>query len=113
MPQTVRKFWPAPFSGRTVLNLNWDAIDSDSIVLVTASLYIPQPNPPAGANLQRVDNDLVTVRVDNISPHAPPFDTNHGVTFVITVQGGIIPPPLFVGTDITVLDDKPIATQAG
>jgi hypothetical protein len=111
MPSTVRKFWPGPFSGRRVLNFNWDAIESDSVVVITASIYVPQPNPPAGANLQRVDVPFGTVRVDNISPHGPPFDANRGVTFVITVEGGIIPPPMFIATDITVFDDKPVEIQ--
>ena len=66
MPQTIRKFWSGQFSGRQPLNFNWDAIDFDSVVLVTASLYIHQENPPDGANLQRVDNASVTVRVDNV-----------------------------------------------
>jgi hypothetical protein len=38
MPQTVRKYW-GPFQGRVTLNLNWDAINHDSVVLVTASEY--------------------------------------------------------------------------
>jgi hypothetical protein len=107
MPRTVRKFWPNPFNGRHTLNLNWNAIDSDSVVLVTASEYVHQANPPLGANLQRFVGSA-SIRVDNITPHGPPFDNNHGVTFVVTVD---FPRPLFIVTDITVLDNKPVETQ--
>jgi hypothetical protein len=107
MPRTIRKFWPGPFQGRTALNFNWGAIDSDSVVLITASEYLHQNNPPAGANLQRFVGGA-SIRVDNIAPHGPPFDNNHGVTFVVTVEWGS---PLFIVTDITVLDDKPLETQ--
>src|SRR5215470_562298 len=110
MPKTIRKFWPERFFGRAVLNFNWDAIDTDSVVLVTASLYVPQQNPPAGANLQRVDNPSVAIRVDNISPHGPPFDPNRGVTFVVTI-GELFPAEGFIATDITVLD-KPVEIQS-
>jgi hypothetical protein len=43
--------------------------------------------------------------VENISPHSPPFDPNHGVTFVVDVDWGS---PLHVVTDITVLDQPPV-----
>jgi len=111
MPQTIRKFWRGPFTGRNVVNFNWEAIDSESVVLVTASLYIARPNPPPGENLQRVDDPTMTVSVHNISPHGPPFDDNLGVTFVVTTEGGIFPPSVFVATDITVFDDKPVEIQ--
>jgi hypothetical protein len=109
MPQTIRKFWPDGKIGRTPLNFNWNAIDSDSVVLITASEYVPQPNPPPGANLQRFVGDA-SIRIDNISPHGPPFDNNRGVTFVVNVD---FPQPLFIVTDITVLDDKPVEVQTG
>jgi hypothetical protein len=107
MPTTIRKFWPNPFTGRESLNFNWPAINSDSVVLVTASEYVPQPNPPQAANLQRFIGDA-TISVDNIAPHGPPFDANHGVTFVVNVN---FSRPLFVVTDITLFDSPPIETQ--
>jgi hypothetical protein len=62
--------------------------------------------------LQRVDNPNVAVRVENISPHGPPFDDNRGVTFVVTLERGLgFPAEGFLATDITVLDDKPFETQ--
>jgi hypothetical protein len=45
------------------------------------------------------------IGVENISPHSPPFDPNHGVTFVVDVDWGS---PLHVVTDITVLDQPPV-----
>jgi hypothetical protein len=53
----------------------------------------------------------MTVSVHNISPHGPPFDDNGGVTFVVTTESGIFPPSVFVATDITVFDDKPVEIQ--
>jgi len=45
------------------------------------------------------------VTVNNISPHGPPDDPNHGVTFVVTVDWRS---PLNIVTDITVLDQAPV-----
>jgi hypothetical protein len=107
MPQTIRSFLSSPFNGRRVQNFNWNAIDSNSVVLITASEYVPLANPPPGANLQRFVGDA-NIWVSNIAPHGPPFDDNHGVTFVINVD---FSRPLFVVFDITVLDAKPIEVQ--
>jgi hypothetical protein len=116
MPTTIRKYWPGPlgprFSGDTHpftvnLNFNWDAIESDSVVLVTASEYVRLANPPPGTNMQRFVGDA-TIRVDDIAPHGPPFDTNRGVSFAVIVD---FPKPLFIVTDITLFNDKPVETQ--
>ena len=98
MPQTIRKYWGA-FKGRVTLNYNWPAIDQDSVVMVTASEYNPAHVRFIGA---------ASITVANIAPHGPPFDPNHGVTFVVNVGWGS---PLNIVTDITVLDNKPIETQ--
>ena len=98
MPQTIRKYW-APFHGRETLNYNWPAIDQDSVVLVTASEYNSQRVRFIGA---------ASITVANISPHGPPYDPNHGVTFVVNVDWGS---PLNIVTDITLLDNKPVETQ--
>jgi hypothetical protein len=108
MPRIIREYWPQPFNGRSVRNFNWGDIDSDSVILITASEYSPQNNPPPGANLQRVVGDA-TIRVDNIAPHGPPFDNNHGVTFVVTVD---FPNPVFIVTDFILLDEKPFDIQS-
>ena len=36
--QTCRQYW-RNLQGRCVLNFNWDAIDHDSVVLISASEY--------------------------------------------------------------------------
>jgi hypothetical protein len=46
--------------------------------------------------------------VDDIAPHGPPFDTNRGVSFAVIVD---FPKPLFIVTDITLFNDKPVETQ--
>ncbi len=48
------------------------------------------------------------ISVDNIAPHGPPYDPNHGVTFVVNVDWHS---PLNIVTDITVLDAKPVEVQ--
>jgi len=103
MPQTVRKYW-GPFQGRVTLNFNWDAINHDSVVLVTASEY--QVTTPVTSEHRFIGAANITV--DNIAPHGPPFDNNHGVTFVVNVDWGS---PLNIVTDITVLDGAPVEIQ--
>jgi Papain-like cysteine protease AvrRpt2 len=98
MPKTVRKYWGA-FHGRATLNYNWPAIDQDSVVLITASEYNSERVRFVGA---------ASVTVENVAPHGPPFDPNHGVTFVVNVDWGT---PLPIVTDITLLDGKPVETQ--
>jgi hypothetical protein len=98
MPQTIRKYWGA-FKGRVTLNYNWGAIDHDSVVIVTVSEYTAQKVRFIGA---------ATITVENIAPHGPPYDPNHGVTFVVNVGSDT---PLNIVTDITVFDAKPLETQ--
>jgi hypothetical protein len=98
MPKTIRKFW-RPHNGRVTLNYNWPAIDQDSVVLVSVSEYNAEHVRFIGA---------ASITVDNIAPHGPPYDTNHGVTFVVNVDWGT---PLPIVTDITLLDAKPIEVQ--
>lgn len=107
MSQSVRQYW-WNLNGRCSLNFNWDAINHDSVVLVQASEYSPDGNDPkhsprfvGGAN----------VTVANVAPHGPPYDPNHGVTFVVNVDWAS---PLHIVTDITVLDAPiDIEYQAG
>jgi hypothetical protein len=103
MPQTCRQYW-LNMRGRCTLNFNWDAINHDSVVLVSASEW--QPNQPDPPHSPRFVGDA-NIRVDNISPHGPPFDRNHGVSFVVTVDWD---QPLHLVTDITVLDAAPVFT---
>jgi hypothetical protein len=97
MVQTIRKYW-GPLHGRATLNYNWAAIDQDSVVAITASEYNNQHVRFIGA---------ASLTVAEIVPHGPPFDSNHGVTFVVNVNWGS---PINVVTDITVFD-KPVETQ--
>jgi papain like cysteine protease AvrRpt2 len=99
--QTCRQYWKN-LQGRCRLNFNWQAIDHDSVVLISASEYWSTDSDPGHS--PRFVGDA-RVRVHNISPHGPPFDQNHGVTFVVTVDWDA---PLHVVTDITVLDAKPV-----
>ncbi|MFM0222102.1 hypothetical protein [Paraburkholderia dipogonis] len=100
MPQTIRKYW-GPLGGRTTLNFNWPNINHDSVVLITAAEYVAAV--PQTDEHRFIGNASITV--ENIAPHGPPFDGNHGVTFVVNVDW---PNPLTVVTDITVLDAAPI-----
>jgi len=100
MPQTIRKFW-GPLKGRTSLNFNWPIINQDSVVLITAAEYFVSTPP---GNEHRFIG-AASITVENIAPHGPPFDPNHGVTFVVNIDW---PSPLTIVTDITVLDKPPI-----
>jgi hypothetical protein len=100
VPHTVRQYWHN-LQGRVPLNFNWDIINNDSVVLIAASEYSTDANRPE-ASPRFVGSASVTV--SNISPHGPPYDGNHGVTFVVTVDWGA---PLDIVTDITVLDAPP------
>jgi hypothetical protein len=77
MPQSVTAFWKmAP--GRNVKNFNWDAIDADSVVHISASQYTPDSEQLPDRTDQRFVGDA-TVAVSNVTPHGPPFDANRGV----------------------------------
>jgi len=100
MPQTVRQYWQG-LQGRVPLNFNWEAVDHDSIVLVSAAEYsVDAGSPTTSARFVGAAN----ITVSNVSPHGPPYDANHGVTFVVTVDWGA---PLNIVTDITVMDAPP------
>ena len=96
MPRTVRKYW-GPFQGRVTLNSTGTAINHDSVVIVTAPST--RTTPPVTSEHRFIG--AATITVDNIAPHGPPYDPNHGVTFVVNVDWGA---PLNIVTDITVLD---------
>lgn len=100
MPRTIRKYW-GPFQGRTTLNFNWAEINHDSVVMISAAEY-SVTTPPTD---EHRFIGAATITVDNIAPHGPPYDVNHGVTFVVNVNWGA---PLNIVTDITVLDEPPI-----
>lgn len=101
MPTSVRQYW-RNLQGRCQLNFNWDAIEHDSVVAITAAEFGPNNQDPSHS--PRFVGDA-TITVENVSPHGPPFDPNHGVTFVVNVDW---PAPLNVVTDITLLDAPPV-----
>ncbi|MCW2528843.1 MAG: hypothetical protein JWM76_3703 [Pseudonocardiales bacterium] len=98
MPRTIRKYW-GPQQGQSSFNYNWWAIDHDSFVTITASEYTDQ-------QVRFIGDTSITV--ENIVPHGPSFDPNHGVTFGVNVDWAT---PINVVTDITVFDGKPVETQ--
>jgi hypothetical protein len=93
VPQTARVLWP-PHRGRVRLNFNWDAINGDSVVDVSASEYHRPETSPESA--YRLIGDA-PIRVGSIAPHSNPG----GVTFVVEVDWD---DPLPIATDITVMD---------
>lgn len=105
MPQSVRQYWTG-IKGRAQLNFNWPAINEDSVVIVTASEYTPNPAAPKSAHRFVGSANL---KIANVTPHGPPDDPNHGVTFVVVSDW---PQPLDVVTDITVLDSAPVDIEA-
>jgi hypothetical protein len=104
VPVSARLFWQMN-PGRNVVNLNWDAISADSVVMVSASEYTANSQKlPDGSHQRFIGAADVTVA--NVTPHGPPFDPNHGVTFVVEVGWGA---PLTICTDIAVISNAPNA----
>jgi hypothetical protein len=100
MPQTARLYWGA-HQGRVRINVNWDQINHDSVVLVTVAEYQPQ-DPPTDDYRKFGD---VPITVENIVPHGPPYDPNHGVTFNVNID--VTDYSIYIATDITLLDNPP------
>lgn len=109
VPVSARIFWQMN-PGRNVVNVNWDAISADSVVMVSASEYTADSQQlPDGSDQRFVGAADVTVA--NVTPHGPPFDPNHGVTFVVEVGWGS---PLTICTDIAVISNAPdVVVYAG
>jgi hypothetical protein len=104
VPVSARVFWQMN-PGRNVVNLNWDAISADSVVMVSASEYTANSQQlPDGSDQRFIGAADVTVA--NVTPHGPPFDPNHGVTFVVEVGWSS---PLTICTDIAVIQNAPDA----
>jgi hypothetical protein len=104
VPVSARVFWQMN-PGRNVVNLNWDAINADSVVMVSASEYTANSQKlPDGSHQRFVGSADVTVA--NVTPHGPPFDPNHGVTFVVEVGWQA---PLTICTDISIINNAPDA----
>ncbi|OBC04216.1 hypothetical protein A5784_01505 [Mycobacterium sp. 852013-50091_SCH5140682] len=104
VPVSARVFWQMN-PGRNVVNLNWDAINADSVVMVSASEYNQFSQQLPDTTDQRFVG-AADITVSNVTPHGPPFDPNHGVTFVVEVAWSA---PLTVCTDIAVIANAPDA----
>ncbi len=101
MAFTVRVYFSQPFNGRR--RQNWQLpglVNSDSVVVITASEYNPGAVPPNHENERLRFLGDANIWVSNISPHGD-GSPNFGVEFAINVD---FPDPLFVVVDITVLD---------
>jgi hypothetical protein len=101
MSFTQRVYFGNPVQGR--FRVNWQipgVINSDSVVVITASEYNPEDVPPGFNNERRRFLGDANIWVSNISPHGD-GSPNFGVEFAINVD---FPTPLFVVVDITVLD---------
>jgi len=101
-PMAVRIFWRMN-PGRNVVNLNWNALSADSVVAVSASEYVTGGQKLADNSAQRFVGSA-SITVDNITPHGPPFDPNHGVTFVVTVGWSSA---LNICTDVVLIENQP------
>lgn len=104
VPMSVRIFWQMN-PGRNVVNLNWDAISADSVVMISASEYNPNSQMLPDSSDQRFVG-AADVTVANVTPHGPPFDPNRGVTFVVEVGWDS---PLTICTDIALIANAPDA----
>ena len=107
MAQSVRVHWDS-FHGRRAFNFNWPAVNSESVVVVTASEYRAKGQPLFQGESDPRFVGAATVRVDNVAPHGPPGDPNNGIGFVVTVEW---PSPVPIVTDITVLDSQVVEVQ--
>ena len=101
---TARVFWQMN-PGRNSVNLNWDAISADSVVMVSASEYNSNSQMLPDSSDQRFVG-AADVTVSNVTPHGPPFDSNHGVGFVVEVGWTA---PLTICTDIALISNAPDA----
>lgn len=97
--RSVRQYWRG-LQGRVPLNFNWDAVNDDSTVHVSAAEWSTDPGSPL-TSPRFVGAANITAR--NVVPHGPPNDPNHGVTFVVTVDWAS---PLDVVTDIVLVEDS-------
>ena len=102
VPMSIRIYWRMN-PGRNVVNLNWGALSADSVVAVAASEYVTGGQKLADNSAQRFVG-AASITVDNVTPHGPPFDPNHGVTFVVTVGWGS---PLNICTDVSLIQNQP------
>ena len=99
MAESIRHYWWG-LRGRVVLNYNWDRIQHDSVVLISASEARWDRDSRTPWDAQRFVG-AASLTVCTVAPAGRPYDPNHGVTFVVNVD---FPTPLYIATDIVVLD---------
>jgi hypothetical protein len=102
VPMSARIFWQMN-PGRNVVNLNWGAINADSVVMISASEYNSNSQQLPNMTDQRFVG-AASIRVANVTPHGAPFDPNQGVTYVVEVDWSA---PLNICTDISVIQNSP------
>jgi hypothetical protein len=102
MARSIRLLYRAR-KGTIRLNHNWDAINLDSAVILTAAEFIPQFDLPMGGPKTKGRPNLgaANVYVTNVGPHGA-FGEAGGVEFLLHVDWGS---PLDVIVTITVLEN--------
>jgi hypothetical protein len=100
--QTFRIYFQQSFRGRHRQNIQLPAVNTTSVVIITACEYNPEKVPPNHQN-ERVRNlGDANVWISNIGVHGDDGTPNNGVEFIINVD---FPNPIFICVDITVLDN--------
>jgi hypothetical protein len=97
----MRKYW-GDLQGKVPLNQPWEAINVDSVVLISVSEYTTQD--PHNADYHRFTGEA-DITVQNISPYGPPYTVNSGVSFYVNINWS---QPIPIVTDIIVLPNPSI-----
>lgn len=100
MARSVRALYQG-VQGRVRLNLNWDAINLNSAVIITAAEWAPSGGI-FGLTVGRPVLGEANVYVTNVGPHGVPNGEAGGVEFHLHVDWGA---PLDVIVTVTVLED--------
>jgi hypothetical protein len=102
MARSTRVFYQSQV-GVIRKNHNWDAINVDSAVIVTAASFAFNPSQSTKTQGRPLLNDAASVYVTNVGPHGG-HDTGEagGVEFHLHVDGGN---PQDVVVTITVVED--------
>jgi hypothetical protein len=95
MTTSIRVHW-GRFQGRQEFNWNEGRITKESVVVITASEYGSLGHPPFQNESMRRFVGAADIEVHNISP------SDGRVTFVLEIKWE---EPLYIMTDITILND--------
>lgn len=104
MARSIRLLYRAQEGDKLRRNFNWDAINLDSAVIITAAEFKPDFGGFGGGpkTLGRPHLGEAKVHVDNIGPHGRPGGEAGGVEFFLGVYES---DPVDVMVTITVLED--------